>query len=752
MVQERVITPQQRDQILTTARRGVDTSCADAIVDLRIMSETDVLKYFANIYRTNFVTTQKLAKAAVDARAIAQVPLKVAERLAVCPILFDIPNQTLAVVTDNFEDDDVAKQIQMSSGVREVKLYLARRGAVRLLIRKFYRNEQSAFLELQMRADPSSQSQSQAMPQGAVPGSPAGYADPSQGYGGGGAYYGSMITQGGVTGYYDAGGAGFGAGGDLGALDPPGSHSSPGAMVPGFGGVPAPSVPAAMPPLAALPAIGAIPGQQVPTPPPPPPDVLDSVLHPPRDRRRSFTIEAPEIVAALKGEVQELQAELKREESNQERTDAVPNTLFLETLNVLVALLENNRGELRGHTAQVARLTRKLCERVGLTESEMHGILAAAYLHDIGKATNYHLTAFNVAQYEGHRARALKTHMTPLRMFDSVNLPESTVKTLTHMYERFDGQGFPGRLVGKDIPLGSRVLAIVETYVDLTTHDKNPARKTLDPKGAFEFMGQIKSAVFDTNLLDLFQLVVLGDDMKAKLLKNSAKVLIVDADPEETTVLELRLVERGMDVVVARSAQDALARVETFKPDVLISEIVLTPMDGFQFVAELKKRKINVPVIFVTSKGDRDTVTKGFELGAKDFVIKPASADVVAAKVEQVLSASVAETKSSARGVQGTLQEMSLPDVIQVLAHGRKSGVLEIRAKGKVGQIMFGEGDIWNAEFGTAKAAEAVYELLTLTDGDFTLDLSKPPGDRVINDSYESLLLEGMRRLDEAGQ
>lgn len=748
MLKEGLINPQQRDQILSTARRGVDTSVADAIVDLRIMSEADVLKYYANIYRTNFVTTQKLAKAAVDARAIGQVPLKVAERLAVCPILFDIPNQSLAVVTDNFEDDDVAKQIQMASGVREVKLYLARRAAVRLLIRKFYRGEQNAFVELQMRADPNAQQQA---------GGGAGFQEP------GGGYYGSMITGGGASGYYDTGGGGaagygggpnygsgaFGAGADgLGPLDPPGiSVPSPAAPLGTAGGG------SGLKPLEALPPIGALPGQHVPTPPPPPPDVLENPLHVGRERgaRRSFTIEAPEIVAALKGEVQELQAELKREETKQERTDAVPNTLFLETLNVLVALLENSRGELRGHSAQVARLTRKLCERVGLTEAQMHGILAAAYLHDIGKASNYHLTAFNVAQYEGHRTRAVKTHMTPLRMFDSVNLPESTVKTLTHMYERFDGQGFPGRLVGKDIPLGARVLAIVETYVDLTSHDKNPARKTLDPKAAFEFMGQIKSAVFDTNLLDLFQLVVLGDDMKAKLLKNSSKVLVVDPDPEETTVLELRLVERGMDVVVARSPQDALARVESFKPDVLISEIVLTPMDGFQFVAELKKRKINVPTIFVTSRGDRETVQKGFDLGAKDFVIKPASADVVAAKVEQVLSMSVAETKSSAKGVQGTLQEMSLPDVVQVLAHGRKSGMLEIRAKGKVGKIMFGEGEIWDAEFGDAKAAEAVYELLTLTEGDFTLDLSQQPGTRTIQDSYESLLLEGMRRLDEAG-
>ena len=52
--------------------------------------------------------------------------------------------------------------------------------------------------------------------------------------------------------------------------------------------------------------------------------------------------------------------------------------------------------------------------------------------------------------------RASKPHMTQLRIFDYGNFPEPTVKTLTHMYERFDGHWFPGRILGKEIPPGSR--------------------------------------------------------------------------------------------------------------------------------------------------------------------------------------------------------------------------------------------------------------------------------------------------------
>src|SRR5690606_14438012 len=55
---------------------------------------------------------------------------------------------------------------------------------------------------------------------------------------------------------------------------------------------------------------------------------------------------------------------------------------FIETLNVLVSIIENGRAELRGHSSQVARLTRQLGERIGLDEAEFNAILIAAYLHD----------------------------------------------------------------------------------------------------------------------------------------------------------------------------------------------------------------------------------------------------------------------------------------------------------------------------------------------------------------------------------
>ncbi|RYE83073.1 MAG: HD domain-containing protein, partial [Myxococcales bacterium] len=222
----------------------------------------------------------------------------------------------------------------------------------------------------------------------------------------------------------------------------------------------------------------------------------------------------------------------------------VTTDAYLETLNVLVSLIENTRADLRGHSSHVARLSRKLCERVGLGPGETGAIVSAAYLHDLGKMGAYHLTALNVSEYEGHRVAAEKTLTAPRRLMEGCGLPESTFAAVEAMYERYDGSGLPGQSRGKDIPLGGRLLSIADTFADLTQNPRNPFRKILRPLEACDVLGRYKETIFDPNLVDLFKLTITGDDVKGRLLGDRRLALLVDPDPEETTVLELRMVQQ----------------------------------------------------------------------------------------------------------------------------------------------------------------------------------------------------------------
>lgn len=437
-------------------------------------------------------------------------------------------------------------------------------------------------------------------------------------------------------------------------------------------------------------------------------------------------------------------------EANREKV--LTNDTTIELLTVMVSLLENTRQELRGHSSQVSRLLRRVAERMNLDRAETYAVIVAGHIHDLGKMGQFHLTALNCSEYEGHKSAAQKAYDTPLRLLEAVRLPAAIRNTVFHMYERFDGKGFPDKLVGKEIPLGARLLSVADTYADLTQNPRNPFRKVLSPAEAMNVLLEHKGTIFDPGILDLFKALVLGEDMKAKLLANRYRMLVIDADPEESTVLELRLVEQGFDVKTARSADAARKLLSSGEHefDLVVCEVELPDTDGLAFLSESRKEKWgrDLPWVVHTHKQGRTEAQRAFELGAMDFVAKPVQADVLVAKLKAMLDQWSNQSKST-KGVSGSLREMGLPDIVQVLFHGRKTGRLNVRSNGKSGEIHFLEGAIANALFDEHKGAAAFYQLLKFTEGDFALDPGFTPPARIVEESSEALLLEGMRRMDE---
>jgi response regulator RpfG family c-di-GMP phosphodiesterase len=419
-----------------------------------------------------------------------------------------------------------------------------------------------------------------------------------------------------------------------------------------------------------------------------------------------------------------------------------------EVLNVLVSPLENGRQELRGHSAQVGRLMKRVAERINLSKDSTNALITSAYLHDLGKQGQYHLTALNCSEWEGHKVAGQKTVHTPTRLLEAVRLPEEATNAVNGMYERYDGKGFPNGVTGKDIPLGARVLAVCDTYADLTQNPRNPYRKQLSPADACAVLAQHKEKIFDPHLVDLFRGMVLGEDLRARLLANRYMALIVDADPEESTVLELRMIEQGFEVKTARSFDQAVKMLSAGDIDLVVSELELPQSDGLALLGEARKQPWgkDVPWVVHTRKQGRAEAQKAFELGVTDFVVKGSSTDVLVAKLKALLDQ---RATKGARGVSGNLREMGLPELVQVLSQGRKGGKLKIRAGNDLGEIHFAEGDVVNALWGKMRGEEAFYAMLKLQDGDFGLDPSFKPQGRAIMENAESLLLEGMRRMDE---
>ncbi|MGB5813516.1 MAG: HD domain-containing phosphohydrolase [Polyangiales bacterium] len=424
-------------------------------------------------------------------------------------------------------------------------------------------------------------------------------------------------------------------------------------------------------------------------------------------------------------------------------------SVYLETLNVLVTMVEQLQRERGGHSTRVSRLCEQIGRRIRLTEEQVRGILIAAHLHDVGVAVESHVTPLDLALDPNKRDLARRIYNAPLRLFESVALPETARSALRHRYECFDGTGFPERQSGKGIPLGARVLAVSESYVDLTQSANNAAGRRLSAEDACDWLDKHRGTTFDPAVVDWLRHVVLDDGVETQILASRNRVLIVDPDPEETAVLEVRFAEQGYEVAIERDAEAALRLVDAENFDVIVSEVVLGTQSGFDFMQRARQRgHTKVPWMFLTGQRDQASVNRGLGLGAADYVVKPASPAVVAAKAGRLIE-EARNQKSGPRGVSGSLQEMSLPDVIQILANGRKSGLLRVRSGTLTGEMMFQDGSVHDAVFGDLAGADAVYGILRLTEGDFALNPTSGPIEDRIGIPTHHLLLEAMRRMDE---
>ncbi len=418
-----------------------------------------------------------------------------------------------------------------------------------------------------------------------------------------------------------------------------------------------------------------------------------------------------------------------------------------ELLHVLVALAENARDEFRGHSASVAKLSAQLVTRLGQGDSASVHAGIAANLHDLGKPVSYHLTLLNAALYPTHRAAAQKLVHTPLRLLESIELPSTATRAVGAMYERFDGQGFPAGLTGKQIPVVARVLTLCDTFSDLTLNPRNPYRRALNKTEAHQVLLEHKHTLFDPDLVDLLAQTIAGEDLRRRLGDRSPVVLLVEPEPEEATILELRLVAQGFQVELARTAAQGLEIALKAHVDFVISEVELQPFDGFELLGRLRQTPTlaAVPVCFVARASDTATIDRAFALGAADFVVKPTSGDVLAAKLRRFGGPS----RQPAQGIAGSLSQMGLPELAQILDQGRKTGRLSLESGTRRGEVHFKAGRVVHAICGELSGPAAFYDLLGLGEGSFELDPGFVPTTQTIEASTESLILEGLRRLDE---
>ncbi len=238
-------------------------------------------------------------------------------------------------------------------------------------------------------------------------------------------------------------------------------------------------------------------------------------------------------------------------------------------------------------------------------------------------------------------------------------------------------------------------------------------------------------------------------------MQASLKILIVDDNPTILKLLAQSLVKRG-ELITATDGADALMKVIELKPDLIISDYAMPVMDGRALFEKLRARKEtqNIPFVFLASQKDIDERLQTLVDGVEDYFVKPFFVRDLTRQAHRITARLLQERmeKMGARGgtVTGRLSEMNLIDWMQSLEQGRKTCALVIRSGGEQCILYFKDGQVTHATCGDRKGDEAVYKVLTWSDGEWELDFSKASPQRTTTKSTQALMMEGLRLVDEA--
>jgi adenylate cyclase len=121
--------------------------------------------------------------------------------------------------------------------------------------------------------------------------------------------------------------------------------------------------------------------------------------------------------------------------------------------------------------------------------------------------------------------------------------------------------------------------------------------------------------------------------------KPQAKILVVDDDEKNVKLLEAQLVPRGYEVVTATNGVEALQQVEAEQPDLMLLDVMMPLMNGFEVCARLKNNPDTclLPIVIMTALGQVEDRIKGIEAGADDFLTKPVHRDELMARIHTSL-------------------------------------------------------------------------------------------------------------------
>jgi CheY-like chemotaxis protein/predicted regulator of Ras-like GTPase activity (Roadblock/LC7/MglB family) len=220
------------------------------------------------------------------------------------------------------------------------------------------------------------------------------------------------------------------------------------------------------------------------------------------------------------------------------------------------------------------------------------------------------------------------------------------------------------------------------------------------------------------------------------------RIVLVDDEEALAWSLANRLTRARADVDVetAHDGEPALALLAQRPADLLIADVRMPRMSGIDLVLAARQTAQDLPVIVMTAfkTADLSRVTGG---SATSFLEKPFAFERLLELVDRALAPKV--------GFSGAISVQTLPDVVQLYVLSSSTGMLRVREAGGEGCLWFERGAILHATAPGQRGEDAFYEIMMWSGGEFSMHAGEAAPERTVRASWQELLMESCRRLDE---
>lgn len=435
-------------------------------------------------------------------------------------------------------------------------------------------------------------------------------------------------------------------------------------------------------------------------------------------------------------------------EENEKATAAL-----IEVVDVLVGLLELDDHYFGGFSHQVMRLVRAVAEEMALEGEVVREMVIATLLRDIGNAGVDADVRGRNRTFTPEQAARMREHVEgSVRLLEHIELPWKVLPVIRHHHERYDGKGYPDGLKGREIPLGSRVVTVVDAYMAMMS--KRPHRAGVSSEEALEELERLAGAQFDPEVVEVLIRVVEKQHV-GRRGGVKPRVLIIEPEEEFRRLLKMRLLNEGVEVEAIAELDGKLRRLRKKPPHLVLAASGTTEQDGIELLRTFRETDElhGVPFALLAPREDRFHKLRALRQGVDDYILKSDELEEVVARAENILTREAVrrDTRTSRRrrGVTGEIENLPLPDIVQILSMGMKTARVSLSSGKRTGKVWFRDGAIVHAQAEKVEGDEAFFQMLRWKRGRFELRHGVRTKKKTVENEAMFLVMEGLRQLDE---